>query len=78
MDKTNLPSGILSRLDKLCPSLFINIILLIWGLFLEVTKDVEIGQVYLEISPFDSNRSNIQHIVKHSPKTYIKHSPKTF
>jgi len=49
MDKTNLPRGVLSRLEKLCPSLFINSIFLTWGLSLEVTKDVSLGQVCLEI-----------------------------
>ena len=53
---TNLPRGVLARLDKLYPSLFINSILLTWGLSLEVTKDIPLGQVCLEIFPFDSNR----------------------
>ena len=55
MDKTNLPRMVLSSLDKLCLSLFINSIFLTWGLSFEVTKDVPLGQVCLEISPFDSN-----------------------
>jgi len=55
MDKTNLPRGILTRLDKLCPSLFINGILLTRGLSLMLTKDVPTGQVCLENSPFNNN-----------------------
>ena len=56
MNKTNLPRGIISRLDILCPSLFINRILLTRGLSLVVTKDVSIGQVCLENFLFNSNR----------------------
>jgi len=55
MDKTNLPRGILSRLDKLFSSLFINGILFTRRLSLVLTKDVPTGQVCLEISPFNSN-----------------------
>jgi len=55
MDKTNLPKGILSRLDKLCSSLFINGILLTRGLSLVLTKDVLTGQVCLEFSLFNNN-----------------------
>jgi len=55
MDKTNLPRGILSRLDKLLPSLFINGILLTRELSFVLTKDGTTGQVCLEFSPFNSN-----------------------
>jgi len=55
MDKTNLQRGILSRLNKLCPCLFINGMLLTRRLSLVLTKDVLIGQVCLEISPSNNN-----------------------
>ena len=55
IDKTNLPRRILSRLEKLCQSLFINIILLTGRLFLEATIDIPIGQVCLDTpNPLDT------------------------
>jgi len=55
MKKINLPRGILSSLEKLCPSLFVNAIFLTRGLPFVFTKDVEIGQSCLEISQLYSN-----------------------
>jgi len=55
MEKTNLPRLILSRLDKLSPSVFIKRIFLTRGLSLVFSKDIPTSQVGLEASPFNSN-----------------------
>jgi len=55
MEKTNVPRLILSRLDKLSPSVFIKRVFLTRELSLVFFKNIPTSQVGLEISPFNSN-----------------------
>ena len=59
MEKANLPRGILSCLDKLCQSLFINVIFFTRRLLPVFFIDVETGQICLELSAFCGNDDKI-------------------